>query len=346
MRALAALRRALTSWYVSVPALIAAGVLVGYFFFFNAFPGRPQVGVIDIPFTVINDRSAFFIGEMLDYARRDDSIKAVVIKLDSPGGGAASSERLFFKTLKLREKKPVVVATESINASGGYLMSMGANYVYTTPTSFVGSVGVIFGPLGEPPPPNERLLSSGPAKLIGASFQTFTGYAEMVKEGFVQLVVAQRGDRLRISPEEVAEARIYLGMEAVRLGLVDAIGSDTDAIEKAASLAGISNYELVDVNEKVFREFLLQLRRIFASSQVDEDELEFADIDRLRRVFQPSGEDGQDGVPPDFPFDVNLPKMYYLYVTPSEEALDPAPLPPGGAGVLRGSELLLLPGKL
>ena len=94
----------------------AIGIAVGAFAFFNVYPGRPQIGVIDIPFTVIGEDSAFAIGEMLDYARRNDSIKAVVVKLTTPGGGAADSELLYHKMLSLREKKPVVVSSGWINA--------------------------------------------------------------------------------------------------------------------------------------------------------------------------------------------------------------------------------------
>ena len=319
MRAMTALRRTLASWYVSVPALIAAGVLVGYFFFFNTFPGRPQVAIIDIPFTIITDDSAFFIGEFLDYARRDDSIKAVVIKLDSPGGFSVESEELFLKTLKLREKKPVVISTGFIIASGGYLMSMGTNHIFTKSSSLVGNVGARIGPLGEPPPPNEREIASGPAKLSGLFYEDFVANTERSKEAFVRTVIAQRGDRLRISSAELSEAHLCQGIEAVRLGLVDDIGSEADAIEKAAELAGISNYGRVDVNEKVIRELVLRSRRIFLSADGTEPQVELSDIQRLREIFStPEVQDSEGGITPNFPLDINLPRMYYLNVTPSE----------------------------
>ena len=126
-----------TSWYVSLLLFGAAGALVGAIVFFTVFPGQPKIGIIDIPFTVISDDSAFVIGEYLNYARENDSIKAVVIKINSPGGGAAASEKLFLETRKLREKKPVVIAMSDIVASGGYMMSLGANYTYTLGSSLV-----------------------------------------------------------------------------------------------------------------------------------------------------------------------------------------------------------------
>ena len=85
------------------------GLVVGGVIFFFVAPGKPAVGVINIPFTVIDEGSTFVIGRHLDYALQDDSIKAVVISLSSPGGGASSSERLYFHTSRLREEKPVVI---------------------------------------------------------------------------------------------------------------------------------------------------------------------------------------------------------------------------------------------
>ncbi len=301
-------------WYVSAVVAVVAGVAVGYFVFFDVYPGRPQIGIIDVPFVEIDEDSAFVIGEMLDYAREHDEIKAVVVKLVTPGGGSAESEALYHKTLQLRAKKPVIIASGWLNASGGMFMSMGANEIYAQGSSLVGSIGVIFGPITDPDPPDEQLFSSGPAKLIGATNRTFFAMMEMLKESFVQTVVSERGERLRISAEEVSEARLFTGMEAARIGLIDAIGSDGDAIERAATLAGVSNYELVDLNEKVLREFILQFRRIEAASDVESSVFELSDIGLLRSVATAARSTKRS----DFPDGGGPPRMYYLYVTPSE----------------------------
>ena len=120
-------------------------------------------------------------------------------------------------------------------------------------------------------------------------------------------------------PEELVEARIYSGMEGLRLGLVDAIGSDTEAIKSAASLAGVSHYSLVDVNVKVLRESVKKSRRIFEQVPTEESTGGLTSIDDLRRFFPSSGESERPGgVPPGFPVAVTLPQFYYLYVAPSE----------------------------
>ena len=91
----AALRRVVSRWYVAAVLMAALGLAVGYASFFYVFSERPQVGVIDVPFTFLDQSTASSIGAMLDYADRTDSIKAVVLKLDTPGGSVASSEQLF-----------------------------------------------------------------------------------------------------------------------------------------------------------------------------------------------------------------------------------------------------------
>ena len=315
---LRAVRRLAGTWYVSSAITIAVGVVVGYLVFFNLFPGRPEIAVIDIPFTVLDGRSAAFIGEMLDYVGGRDSVKAVVIKLDSPGGSVGPSDLLFLKMVRLREKKPVVVVTRQIAASGGFLMAMGANYIYAHPSTFVGSVGVVlFTPLVRPQ--NERIISTGPAKLTGASTRTFIQMAEIIKENFVNTVVAQRGDRLRITPQEISEARLYLGSEAVRAGLVDAIGTDDDAIAMAARLAGISNYDLFNVNERVLEDCLRKVQRIVDPLDAETVDLHLPGVACATALFPAErSRFPRNRADSDLLSEAAIPEMLYLYVTPSE----------------------------
>ena len=344
MGKISAVWRIASSWYVSLLFVVAAGIVIGYFVFFEVYPGRPKIAVIDIPFTVITDDSAFVIDAFLDYARERDDIKGVVIKLNSPGGGAAASEQLFVETRKLREEKPVVIAMGDIVASGAYMMSMGANFMYARPSTFVGSVGVVLsfpGPL-LPSLPDEQVITTGPFKR-GSARRHFISATDQLKQGFAQMVITERGDKLRLSREELLDAQIFPGIEGVRVGLVDAIGGDTDAIEKAADLAGISNYDLVDVNTEVFRILNQKLARILeplfdltgsqpgvgdvrslmAPPTGTGDAGQFPDggtsISALRRLFLPSGvRQLQQEAPPGVPLEVETPRIYYLYVGPSK----------------------------
>ncbi len=165
MGRLSALWRLAANRYMSVLLLGGLGIVLGSSVFFYVYPGKPKIGIIDIPFTIINDNSAFEIGALLSYVRQEDSIKGVVINLTSPGGSAASSEHLFFEISNLRKKKPVVMVMNDLVASGGYMMSLGTNYSYTKPSSFVGGIGVILSPL----PP---LISSTPVSLTQETLLT------------------------------------------------------------------------------------------------------------------------------------------------------------------------------
>ena len=348
MNRLTSLWRLAGNVYVSGVLLAALGIVVGYLVFFQVFPGEPKIGIIDIPFTVITDDSAFEIGAHLDYVSRDDSIKAVIIRLTSPGGGAAPSEWLFFETRSLSQKKPVVMVMNELVASGGYMMSLGANYTFAKPSSFVGNIGVIVSPLPPllPSPPDERDGFTGPFKLDGGSRRDFLAITDQLKQSFGSLVRTQRGDRLHISQEELLSGRIYSGIEGLRLGLVDEIGGDADAIEKAASLAGISNYELVDVNTEVSRIFNEKRSRIqeplekgaapdltalltLLDAREDSDQLLGSLEGQIRLLLaqaldrpllsRAGGQSHEDALP-EFPLKITGPNVYYLYVGPSQES--------------------------
>ncbi len=341
--------RAVSRWYIAGPVLAGLGIVLGVMVFFYVFPGKPKIAVIDIPFVIINDNSAYIISEFLQYAGRDDSIKGVFIRLNSPGGGAAASEQLYFETRKLREKKPVVIMMNDIVASGGYMMSMGASYLYAKPSSFVGNVGVILsfpGPFISRPP-GEQVVPTGPFKLNGGSRRDFISLTDQLKWSFGSIVVNERGHKFKngFTETELLQARIYSGMESVRNGMADEIGGDGDGIEKAAELAGVTDYDLVDVNTEVFRSFNQKFARIIeplsrmdsyqtighsadlvdllqeeANPSLSMDGLKDTnDMDSLRRYLMTSGlGDTQAEVLPGFPLKVNGPNVYYLYVGPAQ----------------------------
>ena len=336
-------------WYVSGLLLAGLGIVLGSTVFFYVWPGKPKIGIIDIPFTVFSDQSAFEIGAMLEFAQRDDSIDGVVISISSPGGGAAVSEQLFFETAKLREKKPVVFVMNDLVASGGYMMALGGNYSYAQPSTLVAGIGVILS--GIPPLiprlPDERDVFTGPFKAEGGDRRHFVALTDQLRQSFAQLVLTQRGDRLRMPLREVIQGNVYSGVEGLRLGLVDAIGSTSDAIEKAASLANISGYDLVDINTEVSRDMNRKLQRVreplqesgllaaivaqralsagpaaaegTAADLIDPGLLPGGlDTGVLRTLPLPGGigEDPGSALP-DFPLKINGPSVYYLYVGPS-----------------------------
>ena len=238
---LAASVKSIISW-----SIIAA--LLGYAVFYFAI-AKPYIGVIKISET-IGLQQTEDIARMLKYAEGDSRIKAVVLEIDCPGGTSSLAEETFLNVLELREKKPVVAAVSRYAVSGGYHIAVAANRIVAKPSSFVGNIGVLLH-LPEIEPPREDILSSGPFKLEGMSPRKAALKLEMVKESFLRAVMSQRGDRLKMTKEELARGELYIGIEALRYGLIDKIGSTWEASREAAELSGVKDYRLVDINEKL-----------------------------------------------------------------------------------------------
>jgi protease-4 len=188
--------------------------------------------------------------DMLSYAINESSVKAVVLQIDSPGGGASASEQIYFDVLRLGQHKPVVVSVGQSAASGGYYVAVPADFIYVEPTSIVGSVGAWMS-LPSPEEVDENILTSGPFKATGGSMRKALITLETFRQQFVDTVMSHRGERLKLSELELSRAEIYTGVEGLRNGLIDGFGTRTDAIEKAASLAGVRNYNIIDINEEL-----------------------------------------------------------------------------------------------
>lgn len=245
----AAFGRSIGRLLTSRISLIVLGLLLGYAVFSYALGGVPQVAVIDGPTDAIDLEVAQEIGTKLRLAADDRRVKAVVLRVDSPGGFVSASEDLFTNVLHLRQQKPVVVVVEGLAASGAYFTAVAANHIVAKGSSSVGNVGAILS-LPSEPRPSQETVSTGPFKLTGGSQRTYLKLLELVKDEFAEAVLSQRQGRLRITRDELLEGRIYLGVEAVQLGLVDELGTQVDAVRRAAKLAGLRRYEVVRLEEK------------------------------------------------------------------------------------------------
>ena len=234
------------SFWVVVAVLL--GLAAGSFAF-DAVPARPSIGIVRVnadlyPFTVPD------IVRMLEYAEDTASMKAIVMEVDCPGGDSVSTEELYFRLASLRDKKPVVAYINTIGASGGYYISVATNFIYAKPSSNVGSVGA-YTSMPDREEVEEDIIWTGPYKATGSSRREAMNRLETLKEVFVQTVVSERGQRLKISKEEVSKAGVYSGLEALKYGLIDDIGSGADAFTKAADLAGVKNYKVVDIAQEL-----------------------------------------------------------------------------------------------
>jgi len=197
------------------------------------------------------------IRKTLDQVAEDDSIKAVVFRVNSPGGSAVASEIILNATKRVAAKKPFVVSMGDVAGSGGYYVACGAETIFADPSTVTGSIGVVSGKfattgmwnkIGISFKPIQRGANSGllsSAAVFNKSEKAvMQSYMDEVYEVFKGHVVAIRGDRLKKDIEELAGGRVFTGRQALDLGLVDRLGGLHDAIGFAAEQAQLKKYEV------------------------------------------------------------------------------------------------------
>lgn len=248
-RAVGDLRTGLGALRESYTLLIVVGLLVGLLVAPSAASlvdrsgeERPQVAVIRLA-GGINGATAQAVVDRVRTARSDPAVEAIVLRVNSPGGGAAASEQLYLELARAAAEMPVVTSVDAQAASGAYYAAVATDYIFVKPASLVGSVGVIFT-APEDLPPLEQVIVTGSEKLSGGDRQDWYYRLDAAKRAFVGAVVTQRADRLSISREAIASANIYSGPRTVENGMTDAVGGLQAAIERAASQAGVTDYSV------------------------------------------------------------------------------------------------------
>ena len=196
----------------------------------------------------------------------DDDVKAVVFRVNSPGGSADASEQIWHAMKMLQDKGlPVVVSMGDYAASGGYYISCNADYIYAEPTTLTGSIG-IFGTVPNLSKIREKIgldvdaVSTNKhsglnvnAIYKGMNPQEMALMQNMVERGydlFTRRCAAGR-DMTQDEIKKIGEGRVWLGKDALEIGLVDSLGNINDAIDKAVELAQLGEYNLVTYPEKV-----------------------------------------------------------------------------------------------
>ena len=192
----------------------------------------------------------------LEDLAKDDNVKAVVIRVNSGGGSAYASEQIWHQISELKKVKPVVVSMSGAAASGGYYLSSNANWIVADPTTITGSIG-IFGLFLDRSELYTKKLGINYAEVktnrnsvFGASGHPFTPeqlslLQNNVNRGYMLFKkrVAE-GRKMTIEQvENIAQGRVWLGQDAIKLKLVDQLGGLDDAIAKAAKLAKMNDYE-------------------------------------------------------------------------------------------------------
>lgn len=226
--------------------------------------------------TVINDLKA---------AAADETIKAIVLRVDSPGGTVTGSAQIHEAISEI--DKPVIVSMAGVAASGGYYISAPADYIFARQDTTTGSLGVVLTlynvqELMEKVGVEVTSLASGPNKTIGNPWETLTLEQQAILQDsvdesydeFVRIIVDGRGLPKK-TVLELADGRIYTGKQALEHGLVDELGNFQDAIDKAADMGGISGeprlveYEHLPSFQELLSNFSTRLGRSDAEKAME-----------------------------------------------------------------------------
>lgn len=253
--------------------LVTAGI--GLFFFLLIFGvalllgnreqwGGPKVALVEVDGIITESKAV--VNEIRHHIE-NQTVRAFVIRINSPGGGVAASQEIYEEIKKIRHVhgKPVIASLSTVGASGGYYIAAAADRIVANPGSITGSIGVIIqipnlSDLLQKVGIRSVAIKSGPYKDMASATRDLTqeerqllqGLIDDIHDQFIQAVVEGRG-LSRGQVETVADGRILSGRQALERGLVDQLGNLQDAIATAAKMGGIPGKpQIVQVKEREF----------------------------------------------------------------------------------------------
>jgi protease-4 len=251
---------------------------------------QPAVGIVYVsgpimegkgqasPFAASAGAFSADVSAALEKAAADDSIRAVVLRIDSPGGSATASEIILDSTKRVKAKKPLVVSMGDVAGSGGYYVACAADTVFADATTLTGSIGVVAGKVATREMWNKigvtfKEYKRGQNSGIFSSDDVFSdterarmrSFMDETYGTFKKHVTDIRGDRLKKPIDDLAGGRVYTGKQALDLGLVDRLGTLSDAIAFAADSAKLKDYDVRVVPKP--KNFLEQMSEQFSGDK-------------------------------------------------------------------------------
>lgn len=240
--------------------IIIIAVLLVFFILLYKFMSAPgemdtlqiasgaRVGVLEVNGVIFNSRP--FI-EDLNKFLDNSSVKAIVVRINSPGGSVGSSQEIYSALKRAKEQLPIVVSMGDIAASGGYYIAIAADSIFANPGTTTGSIGVIaqlpqFYRLMDKIGVDYEVIKSGKFKDTGSPYREMNkdernylqGWVDDTYEQFVEAVAEERG--MTVSEvKTLADGRVYTGRQALNLGLIDKIGDFQEAVDLAGAMGGI-----------------------------------------------------------------------------------------------------------
>ena len=216
----------------------------------NAIPTGPKVGIVEINVPITDSK---YIVKNLNYFAEESSISAIVVRLETPGGGVAASQEIYEKVKKIsaNNSKPIIASMGGVAASGGYYIALGADTIIANLGTATGSIGVIMtfpvvqelmGKLGI----EQETIKSGEMKDAGSIFRDLTAnerkYFQILIDDlhkqFVTAVAEERNLSFSVA-EKLATGQVFSGKQAFESGLIDLLGTMEDAVLLAAQKTGI-----------------------------------------------------------------------------------------------------------
>ena len=262
---------------IGVLVLVLVVVSLSLMVFEKNIPLKDRIALVRIEGPILDSQNA--VEEIKEYGK-DSSVKAILLRIDSPGGAVAPSQEIYSEVKKVAASKPVVVSMGSVAASGGYYIACPATRIVANPGTLTGSIGVIMeipnieGLLNKIGVKNE-VIKSGKNKDIGSAFRAMKpeerkilqGVMDNVHEQFIRAVA--EGRKMKIEDvRTIADGRIFTGEQAVSEGLVNDLGTLEDATKIAAKLGGIKGEPEVVTKKDKFS-FIDILRNKFPKEILD-----------------------------------------------------------------------------
>jgi len=226
-----------------------------------------KIGVIDVEGVILDPRT---VVKQLREFRRDDSIRAIILHVNTPGGGAAASQEIYSEVRRIRDekKKKIVASIETLGASGGYYISAATEKIYADPASIVGSIGVIsqwvnYEDLLKWAKLKDVTFKAGALKDTGNPARPMTPEEKVYFQSLIDDMhgqfIAAVADGRKLKMDEVkklADGRVWTGQQALPLKLVDQIGDFRVAVEETAKAVGIKGEPTLVHPEKERRTLL------------------------------------------------------------------------------------------
>jgi protease IV len=239
--------------------------------------GSDKIGIIDLDYTILSSET---IIRQFKTFRKDKTIKAIVLRVNTPGGGVAASQEMYEEVKKTRDSGiPVIVSFASIAASGGYYVACGGSKIVSNPGTLTGSIGVIaqfvslkelLDKLGI----KHSVVKSGELKDSGSPYRDINEkdkeyFQDIIDDSYDQFldVVSKERKIDKNDLRDIANGRVFTGKQALKLKLVDTLGTFDDAIQIAADMVGIKG-EPTLVREKTKTGILSLLFDAITSSDI------------------------------------------------------------------------------